>query len=255
MHTKSSKDAAEFWHARIGRFLSASDWQHSLSASYPCFKGDGKPIQMRLGACLASSIMVDDSQGVLIDKLNLKLLPSLLHEECNFKYGEHIKGVVNLAKTQIEWAIAEERVFPLLLIRPGKKNPMACLQLSYGPDSIEVCIPTGRFSFDGTKVRHARDYIVANGLEKLWRKAADLRQMIGMGDHLVKGIAQRNKLVAEHADMLASFPLDQWLPMPGTGDHAALGECLAEKPALDLSSLTTARSQHIQLTEAHHHVA
>lgn len=238
-------EAVALWGERIGRFLSEKDAAGSLGASYPCRKGNGAPIAMRLGGCKASFIMIDQQDAILIDKLDLPKIARLDNPECNFLYGEHIKDVVNTQKSQINWAMDPARKFPLLLVRPGNKSARECMALSHTPAQINVCIPTGSYSFDGVKVRQARDFISERGLQKKWRKAADLRQTLSLGDHLQLSNYQQNKMLAEHAALLEDFPLEQWLPEPESGDHIALGEALAEKPELDLAALPNARQAYL----------
>lgn len=241
-----SQQAANLWDARIGRFLSDKGPSGSLGASYPCRKGNGAPIAMRIGGCKASFVMIDQEDAILIDKLNLAEISRLDHPDCRFRYGEHIKDAVNTQKSQINWALDPARQYPLLLLRPGNKSSYGCLALSHTANQITVCIPTGSYSFDALKVRQARDFINAHGLHKMWRKAADLRQTLSLGEHLQLGTYQQNKMLADHAELLKEFPLEQWLPEPNSGDHIALGESLAEKPELDLASLPNARQAYLQ---------
>lgn len=242
-YTPIIQEAARLWHERIGQFISDLDWGSSLSASYLVYKSKvnkaGNEISMgqRLGICGTSVIMIDADEAVLIDRIDLSKVraTSVLSEGRDFKYGESTVGVHNVYKTQINWALDERRVYPLLLVRPGKASSMKALAVSHTDDQVFVCVPNESFSFEPKKVRIARDYIQAAGLQTKWRKAAQLRQTIGLGDHL--GTARENALIAEHAAMLELFPLDVWLPEVGSGNETALGDCLAIKPGLDLEHL------------------
>lgn len=232
---KRIEEAASFWHERIGRHLTTQTWERSLSLSYPCINGSGKPQPMRLGVCRASAVMIDAQGGVLIDKLDLPANKGLAAPDCDFHYGENVKGVTNKDKAQINWALDESRVYPLLLIRPALKSPYECLTLSHTPHQITVCIPAGNYSFAAEPVRRARDYILAHDLAKKWAQVARLRQAVRRNEHLTLSTQLANKVMADYAKASEIIPLDVYLPEPGTGEYLALGEALAEKPAVDIS--------------------
>lgn len=241
-----SEEAAKFWHEKIGRFLTPQSWDRSLVISYPkpsAAGTTGKARVLRIGGCLASVIMIDAVSAVLIDNIDMKSLDGVADPACSFVYGEHIKGVTNLQKTQINWALAPERVYPLLMVRPSKKGAMACLALSHTSSLHVVSVPAGNFSYDPAKVRSARDYILANELQSKWRKAVDLRGVIGRNEHMLPGVSdwQREAIMKNHAAMIEIIPLDVWLPTPHTGEYIALGDCLAEKPELNIAQLPPAR--------------
>lgn len=232
---KRIEEAGSLWHERIGRHLTTQTWERSLLLSYPCFNGSGKPQPMRLGVCRASAVMVDAKGGVLVDKLDLAAIPGLKEPDCDFHYGENVKGVTNVAKAQINWALDENRAFPLLLVRPALKSPYECLTLSHTPHQITVCIPAGNYSFAAAPVRAARDYIRAHDLSKKWAQVARLRQAVRRNEHLTLSTQLANKVMADYAKACELIPLDVYLPDPGTGEYLALGEALAEKPGVDIS--------------------
>lgn len=239
-----AQEAAKFWHQHIGRFLSREDWTRSLVISYPKPSPPGAKANrvLRIGGCLSSMIMIDAANAVLIDNIDILAIPGCFDPDCHFLYGEHIKGVTNLQKTQINWALSPERVYPLLMVRPAKKGPMACLALTHTPSLHTVCVPAGNFTYDPSKVRAARDYILAGQLQAKWRKAIDLRGIIGRNEHLLPNVSagQREFMMKMHAELVGLFPLDVWLPFQNTGEYIALGDCLAEKPELDLAKLPRA---------------
>jgi hypothetical protein len=239
------QEAAQLWHARIGRFLSDVTWDKSLGAGYPTAKSKVSKqsnteidITTRLGVCLASAVMIDPNQAILIDKIALeKIRPS--NAEGDFQYGQSIKGVNNVQKTQINWALDEARMYPMLLVRPGKASSMTCLALSHTDDQVIVCAAGASFSFEPKKVRSARDFIFARNLQSKWRSASQLRQTISLGEHL--GTQRENALLDQHAAMLETFPLDVWLPEVGSGDAIALGDALAIKLEVDVATLPYAK--------------
>lgn len=230
-----TEKAGMFWHERIGRHLTTQGWDRSLTLTYPCRNSSGKPKPMRLGICRTSAVMVDATSGVLVDKLNLAAIEGLRAPDCDFYYGENIKGVTNVAKAQINWALDEGRVYPLLLIRPSPKGPYECLTLSYTPQQITVCIPTGNYSFAVEPVRRARDYILSHDLTRKWTQVARLRKAVSRNEHLLLSAQLANKVMTDYAKACELIPLDVYLPEPGTGEYQALSEALAEKPAVDIS--------------------
>ncbi len=242
--SKQVQEAARFWHQHIGRFLTQEDWTRSMVISYPKPSPEGAKSSrvLRIGGCLASMIMIDAAQAILIDNIDILEIPGCFVPECNFLYGEHVKGVTNLQKTQINWALSPERVYPMLMVRPAKKGPMTCLALTHTASLHTVCVPAGNFQYDPALVRVARDYILANQFQTKWRKAIDLRGIISRNEHLLPHVSsgQREFMMKTHAELVELFPLDVWLPFQNTGEYIALGDCLAEKPELDLTKLPRA---------------
>lgn len=232
---KRTEEAGRYWHERIGRHLTDQGWERSLSVSYPCLNGSGKPQLMRLGVCRASAVMIDANGGVLVDKLDLPLIEGLHNRDCDFHYGENVKGVTNVAKAQINWALHESRAYPLLLVRPSPKSPYECLTLSHTPHQVTVCIPTGSYSFAVEPVRQARDYILSRDLGKKWAAVARLRQTVRRNEHTQLSTGLMNKVMADYAKACELIPLDVYLPDPDTGEYFALAEALAEKPGVDIS--------------------
>jgi hypothetical protein len=234
-YPKTIESAAKLWHLMVGRFITTAEWSKSLEAAYRCMKSSGGECVMRLGGCKASAIMVDAQSAVLIDKLKIDCLDGLGHADCDFVYAENTTKVTSIVKTQINWALDSSRVFPLLLLRPGLKSPMECIALSHTPAQIIVCIPAGNFSFDSSIVRSARDFILANGLEKRWSEASRVRQQMELNEHEKLPLDQKNRLIKKHASLIELIPLSVDLPKPGTGEYRALSECLMDKPEVSLT--------------------
>lgn len=240
------QEAGQCWHERIGRHLCEQPWDKSLNASYASrilkIKKNAKvkvPTLMlvRIGGCRTSAIMIDPQEAIILDRIDLTKI-SKTAEDANFKYGESVLGENLVSKAQINWALDEARTYPFLLVRPGMASAMNSLIMTRTPDQHIVCVPGASFTYDSRKVRAARDFILAGNLQKKWRKAAALRQAISLGEHV--GTSRGNTLLAQHALMLEEIPLDVWLPEIGSGDEIALGDCTAEKPAVDLSVLPCA---------------
>ncbi len=187
--------------------------------------------------------MIDANSAVFIDELDMRKIPGVAHPDCTFLFGSNVKGEVSITKTQINWALSPDRVYPLLLLRPSRSGVMPCLRLTQGPHAHVICSPGGNVIYDSVRVRTARDYILLNELSASWKRAAQLREIIGRGEHMLEGISDnyRQKMLDEHAVLLEKFPLDVWLPLANTGDHEALNNVLAVKNELPIATLRSAR--------------
>jgi hypothetical protein len=242
-YTHAIEEAGKLWHERIGRFLTPAAWDASLGVAFPAYKskkdksGAEVRIKQRIGVAGTSFVMIDANEAILLDRIDLSEIDAQA-PGANFKYGESALKIENAARSQINWALDEARKYPLLLIRPALASSLKTLKLSHTDDQIEVCVPNGSFSFEPKKVRVARDFILAAGLQKKWRTAARLRQTISLGEHI--GSSRENKLLEEHAAMLELIPADVWLPDVGSGNEIALGDALAEKPETSLTHLPVA---------------
>ena len=255
--SQQSKAAAMFWHARIGRFLTNKSWEQSLRVSYPkapsqqgvaAQEPSKKTALVRLGGCGASSIMIDANSAVLIDEIDVSQLPGIADPECDFQFGPNIRGEVSITKTQINWALAPERPYPFLMVRPSRKGCLPCLVLTESENHHIVCIPDGNLIYDAVKVRAARDLILSKNLQDSWKRASELREVLSRNEHMLQDVSdkRRQKILDEHEALIKLFPLDVWLPNKGTGEFEALNNVLAVKRELPISSLPKARDIHLQ---------
>jgi hypothetical protein len=228
-----ARQANEFWHERVGRYLGGANAATSLGFVYPMHTAKGAIRPNRIGAGAPSAVAIDGVGAVIIEALAVDSIPGLVDAPVKVMRGS---PEFSLRRGVMDWALDPARVFPLLVLLPGKASARASLKLSRLPTSLAVCSPGGALVFDSLRVRAARDAIAAMGTAgRKWRAASSIRAQVESGSYLSEPAYVGNKLLESLAQVNLSFPPSMWLPADGEPEFDALGEALIEsKPGLPI---------------------
>lgn len=223
--------AVNVWHERIGRWIGAHDAAKSIGGAYPMRTSSGRVKPNRIGAGAPSAILIDANDAIVVERLDVASIASLDGAPVRVMSGH--PG--SLRKGVMSWLLDPRRVYPMLVVMPGKASVLSALRLSRVPNQVFVCEPGSTIAFDAVKVLKARDQVLARSPDDLaqWRKATRLRSQVSQPSFAGESASAKNHLLKKYAESLQVFPLDVWLPQEGSAEHWALSEALIAKDAMN----------------------
>lgn len=227
------REAVHFWHERLGRHLGGGSAFASLGAAYPMQTAKGPVRRLRIGSGAEAAILIDGRDAIVVENLSVADIGGLQDSPVTVMRNT---GATSLRRGVMDWALDPARIYPLLVILPGKASALASLRMSHMSSEVSLCAPGATQTFDANKVRHARDALLAMGKDgRKWRAASQIRASLRHGAYRRAGGIAANKALAELARMKSLFPPSLWLPSQGEPEYEALGAALIEaRPGLPI---------------------